>query len=108
MSIRLQLQALGDLFQRYRGAFAHAWAHRAQMAPVERLPHEAQFLPAALSLQETPLSPAPRVALWLILSFAVLALGWACFGQIDVVATAQGKVVPNDRTKTIQPFETAT
>jgi hemolysin D len=108
MSIRLQLQALGDLFQRYRGAFAHAWAHRAQMEPVERLPHEAQFLPAALSLQETPISPAPRVALWLILSFATLALAWACFGQIEVVATAQGKVVPNDRTKTIQPFETAT
>jgi hemolysin D len=30
------------------------------------------------------------------------------FGRLDVVATAQGKIVPSDRTKTIQSFETAT
>ncbi|MFN8953597.1 MAG: HlyD family type I secretion periplasmic adaptor subunit, partial [Burkholderiales bacterium] len=89
-------------------AFSHAWQHRAEMQPTERLPHEAQFLPAALSLQETPVSPAPRVAMWMLIGFAVLALLWAIFGKIEVVATAQGKVVPNDRTKTIQPFETAT
>lgn len=108
MNARLGLQAFGDLLRRYTTAFAHAWRHRTQMEPGDRLPHEAQFLPAALSLQETPVSPAPRVAMWLLLSFAVLALLWAVLGHIDVVATAQGKVVPNDRTKTIQPFETAT
>ena len=108
MGMKLRLQAIGDLLRRYTAAFTHAWQHRAQMTPMERLPHEAQFLPAALSLQETPVSPAPRVAMWMLLSFAVLALLWAVFGYIDVVATAQGKVVPNDRTKTIQPFETAT
>jgi hemolysin D len=94
------LQAFGDLLRRYTAAFAHAWRHRSQMEPIERLPHEMQFLPAALSLQETPVSPAPRVAMWMLLSFALLALLWAVFGRIDVVATAQGKVVPNDRTKT--------
>ncbi|MCO4089659.1 MAG: HlyD family type I secretion periplasmic adaptor subunit [Limnohabitans sp.] len=102
------LQAFADLFKRYGAAFSHAWQHRAEMQPTERLPHEAQFLPAALSLQETPVSPAPRVAMWMLIGFAVLALLWAIFGKIEVVATAQGKVVPNDRTKTIQPFETAT
>ena len=30
---------------------------------------------------------------------------WYIFGQIDVVA--QAKIVPNDRTKTTYPFETA-
>jgi hemolysin D len=108
MNFKLRLQAYGDLLRRYLAAFAGAWRHRAQMDPPQRLQHEMQFLPAALSLQETPVSPAPRVAMWLLLSFALLALVWAVFGQIDVVATAQGKVVPNDRTKTIQPFETAT
>ncbi len=57
-----RLQAFADLFKRYGAAFRHAWQHRAEMQPTERLPHEAQFLPAALSLQETPVSPAPRVA----------------------------------------------
>lgn len=103
-----KLQAFADLFKRYCTAFRHAWQHRTEMQPAERLPHEAQFLPAALSLQETPVSPAPRIAMWMLIGFAVLAVLWASFGHIDVVATAQGKVVPNDRTKTIQPFETAT
>jgi hemolysin D len=107
-SLSPRLQAVADLLKRYGAAFGHAWQHRAAMQPVERLPHEAQFLPAALSLQETPVSPAPRVAMWMLIGFAVLALLWATFGRIDVVATAQGKVVPSDRTKTIQPFETAT
>lgn len=104
----LRLQVAGELLRRYSAAFSHAWQHRAEMSPVERLPHEAQFLPAALSLQETPVSPASRMAMWMLLSFAALALLWSVFGHVDVVATAQGKVVPNDRTKTIQPFETAT
>ena len=103
-----RLHAVVDLFKRYGAAFRHAWQHRAEMQPTERLPHEAQFLPAALSLQETPVSPAPRLAMWMLIGFAVMAVLWASFGHIDVVATAQGKVVPNDRTKTIQPFETAT
>jgi hemolysin D len=105
MSIRLQ--ALGDLLKRYGAAFRHAWQRRAEMETTSRLPHEAQFLPAALSLQESPVSPAPRVAMWLLISFMVLALLWAIFGRMDVVATAQGKIVPNDRTKTIQSFDTA-
>jgi hemolysin D len=104
----LRLQVAGELLRRYSAAFSHAWQHRADISPVERLPHEAQFLPAALSLQETPVSPASRMAMWMLLSFAALALLWSVFGHVDVVATAQGKVVPNDRTKTIQPFETAT
>lgn len=103
----VRLQAFGDLLQRYSAVWRHAWQHRKDMEPEPLQPHEAQFLPAALSLQETPVSPAPRVAMWLIIAFALLALLWSIFGQIDVVATAQGKIVPNDRTKTIQPFETA-
>ncbi|MBL8387303.1 MAG: HlyD family type I secretion periplasmic adaptor subunit [Hydrogenophaga sp.] len=103
----VRLQAFGDLLQRYGAVWRHAWQHRKDMEPEPLQPHEAQFLPAALSLQETPVSPAPRVAMWLIIAFALLALLWSIFGQIDVVATAQGKIVPNDRTKTIQPFETA-
>ena len=60
-----RLQAFADLFKRYGAAFRHAWLHRTEMQSTERLPHEAQFLPAALSLQETPVSPAPRVAMWM-------------------------------------------
>lgn len=107
-AIRERLLAFGDLLKRYGSVFAHAWHARREHDRKDYLPYEAQFLPAALSLQEAPPSPAPRVAMWLLMSFAALALLWAFFGEIDIVATAQGKIVPNDRTKVIQPIETAT
>jgi hemolysin D len=103
----MRLQAFKELWRKYRAVWSLAWQHRHQMQPKPLQPHEAEFLPAALALQETPMSPAPRLAQWLIIGFFMLALLWALFGKIDVVATAQGKIVPNDRTKTIQPLEPA-
>lgn len=107
-SVALRLQATFDLLNRYKIVFMHAWRERKSLDPKPRLPHEVQFLPAALELQDTPVSPAPRVAMWLLMTFAGIAVMWAVFGRMDVVATARGKIVPNDRTKVIQPFETAT
>jgi len=103
----LKRHAIADLFGRYAKVFRQAWSQRREMnAPVLHA-HEAQFLPAALALRDTPVHPAPRITLWLIMAFALIALLWAIFGRIDVVATAVGKIIPNDRTKVIQPMETA-
>lgn len=102
------LAAFKELLQRYRLVWQHAWQRRHEMDAPHRMPHELQFLPAALALQETPVSPKPRLAMWLLISFAVIALLWASFGKIDIVATATGKIVPSDRVKTIQPLETST
>ncbi len=103
----MKRHALADLFKRYARVFRHAWSQRQETdAPVLH-PHEAQFLPSALALRDTPVHPAPRIALWLIMAFALIAVLWATFGRIDVVATAIGKIIPNDRTKLIQPMETA-
>lgn len=106
MNLKLRSQALADLLRRYGAVFGHAWSQRKAMEPPRRLPHEAQFLPAALALQETPLSPAPHVAMWATISFAALAVAWATFGRVDIVATAQGRVVPDAGTKLVQPLET--
>lgn len=107
MQIRLQWQAWRDLLARHATVWRHIWAQRHALDSPDRVAHEAQFLPAALALQETPVSPAPRVAMALIVAFLLLALLWATFGRIDVVAVGQGKVVPSSRTKTIQPLEAA-
>lgn len=107
MSMRNRYQAVAELLSRYKKVMVWAWRGRHRDAIGDFLPHEAEFLPAALSLRETPLSPAPRLSMLVIVIFALIALAWACFGSIDVVATAQGKIVPNDRIKTIQPFETS-
>jgi hemolysin D len=64
------------------------------------------FLPAALEIVETPPSPIGRVTGATIVALFCLALTWATFGQVDIVASASGKVVPGGRVKLIQPFET--
>ena len=107
MTITLRLQATLDLLKRYAAVFSQVWKIRRDLDPPQRLPHEAAFLPAALELQETPVSPAPRIVAWLLMAFAFIAVLWASFGHIDVVATAQGKIVPNAGSKLIQPIDTA-
>lgn len=95
------------LLQRYRQVWGESWRQRKRMEPPKRLPHELQFLPAALTLQESPSHPAPRILVWAIIVFAVLALSWAYFGKIEVVAVAPGKIVPSGKTKLVQSSETA-
>jgi hemolysin D len=106
-ALSLRLQAALDLLKRYAAVFGHVWKIRKDLDPPQRLPHEAAFLPAALELQETPVSPAPRIVGWLLIAFAFIALLWAGFGHIDVVAVAQGRIVPNAGSKLIQPIDTA-
>lgn len=70
-----------------------------------RRAEEIDFLPAALEVLERPPSPTARVFTLLIMLLFAIALAWSWFGQVDVVAVAQGRVVPSGRTKTIQPME---
>jgi hemolysin D len=67
---------------------------------------EREFLPAALEVMETPASPAGRAVALTICAFFALAIAWAAFGRVDIIATAPGKIVPTGRSKVIQPFET--
>lgn len=66
---------------------------------------EIAFLPAAIEVQETPPSPLGRTIARTLMTLFGLALLWALIGKIDIVAVAQGKIVPNDRSKVIQPLE---
>ena len=102
-----QPSAKRDLLNRYRQAWRHSWRNRKAMDAPPRLSHEVHFLPAALALQDAPVHPAPRIIQWLIIAFAALTLLWACIGEIDVVATASGKIVPSGKSKIIQPSEVA-
>src|SRR6185369_8558991 len=69
---------------------------------------ELEFLPAALEIIETPASPAGRAVAFTIVGFFLVSLAWACLGKIDIIATAQGRIVPTGRTKIIQPLEAGT
>ncbi|RYC32648.1 HlyD family type I secretion periplasmic adaptor subunit [Lichenibacterium minor] len=65
-----------------------------------------EFLPAALEILETPLSPVRSGMIVTICAFVLVALVWSWFGRVDIIATAQGKIQPVGRTKTVQPLET--
>lgn len=66
----------------------------------------AEFLPAVLEIQQSPPSPIGRAILWTIMAVFSFAVLWAIFGWIDIVATAQGKIIPSGYSKVIQPYET--
>lgn len=96
-----------SLLARYRAIFATAWSMRKELAAPTRSADATAFLPGALSLQDTPPHPAPRRVAWVICALFAIALAWAVFGQIDIVATASGRIVVSDRSKTVQPLETS-
>jgi hemolysin D len=76
-------------------------------AKPDRHADEIAFLPAALEIVEKPPSPVGRAIAFTIVAVSCLAVAWAALGTIDIVASAQGKIIPVGRTKVIQPFETS-
>lgn len=96
-----------DLLRRHLAVARAAWAMRGELAGPQRLADELAFLPAALSLQESPVHPAPRRAMWLIVCLFTAALAWSIVGEVDIVAVAPGRIVVSQRTKLVQPLEPA-
>ena len=75
---------------------------------MKSLKREREFLPAALEIVDTPPNPAGRSILWAIVGFFLLTIIWAVCGEVDIVAVARGKVVPQGYSKVIQPLEIGT
>jgi multidrug efflux pump subunit AcrA (membrane-fusion protein) len=86
-----------------RRRLAQGWFEVANAQPGEQ--HELQFLPAALEIIETPTSAAGRIMMGVIVVLVSAAICWACVGQIDIVATANGRIIPSGQIKVIQPLE---
>ena len=65
----------------------------------------ADFSPPLLRIQQKP--PAPLAGWMLRLLVALLAalILWAAFGRLDIVAVAEGKLVPSTYLKIVQPAE---
>ncbi len=107
MSFKHKVEAWRELFKRYRVVWGHFWAQRHELTLPVLKAHEAEFLPAALSIQTQPVSPTGRwVARVLMLLIVVLFL-WSVVGQMDIIVNAQGKIIPGGYTKTISSIEVA-
>jgi len=63
------------------------------------------FAPDIQRLQQQPPSPLPRVVLWCLLALLSSMLLWSIFGRLDIIAVAQGKLVPQSSVKIVQPAE---
>ncbi len=98
-------------FRLLRGIWSHmvfwnrAKKHLASREQVKRKREELEFLPAALEIIETPASQFFRWSAALIAALVVGTVVWSYFGKIDIVAVAQGSIIPSGRVNTIQPKE---
>lgn len=78
------------------------WSLRGRKGKAKYSRLEASFLPAAMALQESPPSPTARLMLWVLIALLVGGLTWATLGRLDIVVSARGQIIPDDRVKTIQ------
>ena len=107
MSLKHRLQAYGFLVKHYGSVFGRYWKIRKQLDGNLFREDEAEFLPAALSLQEQPVSPASRLVAWLLMLLVFVLLAWSIFGRMDIVVNATGEIIPSGRTKAIASVEVA-
>lgn len=105
---RDEFLARTEPLRRFWGVVQAAW-HFEKLQPrlATANADERAFMPAALEILETPASPIGRATAIAIMAFVSVTLLWATIGQVDIHATAQGRIIPGGRTKAVAPTETA-
>jgi hemolysin D len=75
----------------------------APSVPLDALAHD--FRADLLTIQQSPPAKWPRGLLLTVCALVGLLILWACFAKLDIIATAQGCLVPGSFTKVVQPAE---
>jgi HlyD family secretion protein len=80
------------------------------MSALQPLAHPSQadvlaFHPPLIRLQHAAPHPQGRRVLWALLALLAFLLVWALVGRLDIVAVAEGKLVPASYLKIVQPSE---
>jgi len=65
----------------------------------------ADFSPPLLRIQQAPPAPLAGWMLRLLIALVAALIVWAVFGRLDIVAVADGKLVPSSYLKIVQPAE---
>lgn len=63
------------------------------------------FAPGLLSIQESPPAKLPHTVMYSVSGLFGILLLWAVFGKLDIVASAEGRLVPQTYVKIVQPAE---
>jgi hemolysin D len=107
MSLKHRSQANKLFLLHYWQTFRHYWQRRDSLGGNFFNEEEAEFLPAALSLQEKPVSRASRIAAVVLMALVIVLFTWAVVGRMDIIVSATGEIMPSGRTKTISAIEMA-
>jgi hemolysin D len=73
--------------------------------PEPATPDFHDFSPPLLRLQDSPPNPLGRKVLWALAGMLVALIFWALIGQLDIVAVAEGKLIPQSYLKIVQPAD---
>jgi HlyD family secretion protein len=87
-------------------AMSHFWLNKMKLPSFTVAePDYHDFSPPLLRLQQASPNPLGRKVLWLLISMLVLLILWALIGRLDIVAVAEGKLIPLSYLKIVQPSE---
>jgi hemolysin D len=65
-----------------------------------------EFKPTMIEIEEQPTSPLKRMIFWVVVTTFLFFAAWMYFGQVDVVVSARGLVIPEGDVKILQPLDT--
>ena len=68
-------------------------------------PEALDFAPGLLSIQESPPARLPRAVMYTVALLFVILVLWANFGELDIIASADGRLVPETYIKIVQPSD---
>lgn len=65
----------------------------------------ADFTPDLLTIQEQPPSRLPRTVAFVTMTLFGCLFTWSIFGKLDIIASAEGRLVPRNYSRVVQPAE---
>lgn len=74
-------------------------------APTVLSPDALDFAPGLLAIQESPPAKLPRTVMYTVLALFLIMLAWSILGKLDIIASAEGRLVPQTYVKIVQPAE---
>lgn len=65
----------------------------------------ADFAPDLLTIQEQPPARLPRTVGYVTAGLFGVLLAWASFGKLDIIAAAEGRLIPRNYSRVLQPAD---
>ncbi len=64
-----------------------------------------EFKPVLSEIEDSPISPLSQWTFWLVILIFTSTIVWMYLGEIDIVVSSLGRVMPVGESKVIQPLD---